>query len=141
MKFAFPSFRSALLVGAVGLAMSGVAGASLLPSNVRIDNGRTLHVPGDLASREATAIANGNASDPSLDHGEPRHLSYGGTGDANANDVALFRLLVTAGGRDGESPEIAALAIVLLIVGGIAYAQRHARSVQEKSKRRPLFLA
>lgn len=141
MKFSLPSFRAALFVGAAVLAASGVAAASLLPSNVHVDIGRTFHVPDDLSTHPASGFAVGKISDLSVDHIDPRQWNYGGNGDANANDVALFRLLVTAGGHDGESPEMAALAILLLFIGGIAYAQRRARSVQERPKRRPLFPA
>lgn len=63
---------------------------------------------------------------------------YGGI--LNTNDIAMLRQVIPSSGQDGESSPASVLAIIVLLLGGLGYAQLQGKSVKpQHAKRQPLF--
>ncbi|KFB77214.1 hypothetical protein [Candidatus Accumulibacter cognatus] len=77
-------------------------------------------------------------STPAPGHIDSSHAEY--VGLHNTLDITMQHQVIPGSGQDGESSSATALAIVVLLLGGLGYAQLQGRPGKPQ-KRRPLFPA
>lgn len=145
MKSARPALRQIVLFG-IGILIGGVLADVATAANpgtpgptltVSSSSGEQVRPKGKntAASVITPAAATGPASQETIDHGRWNH-----GGDANANDVALFRRVIAAGTDDNDTA-FASGCLLALLFGGLALGQYQGRKAKAKTRRQPYLPA
>ncbi|MBL8398698.1 MAG: hypothetical protein JNL84_11250 [Candidatus Accumulibacter sp.] len=136
MKSTQSTFRRFLLIGLGVLSANIVAAAGPQPVEREIR-------PPTLASQQASPTPHqgiDSSAQKTVIPPAPR-MPSGETidsarwvlgGDANANDVALFRRFIASGQNNSELSLPWLLSVVVLLIGGVAYGQRQGRKSKPK---------
>ncbi len=154
-------FRQCLLAGMASLVFGSVAQANILPvdavqpasKNMPIDTTHRfagLRPTGESASPLLTSVTSSDDAGKrfeityqllaQLGSLENTALAYGSTDEsATTPGFSLFQRIVLDDSEQRVFPDMAILAALLLLVGGIGYAQHLAKKQREQPRRRPLY--
>lgn len=166
MNISFGLIRQCLLAGMASLVFSGATEANILPvdadhsseKNAFADNGNRfagIHSGQRLTTDpQGGLLANKSATDDTGKHFEITYQLLAQLGSLETITVpdtsssqpstpgmSLFQRIVLDESDQRDFLDTAILATLLLLIGGIGYAQHLAKKHREQPKRRPLFPA
>lgn len=170
MNITSGSMRQCLLAGSTSLLISAAAQANILPVNVDQPSAKTAssngadplagHLAGHLAGQrlnselQSNLLANMTSMEDSGKRYEITYPSLTQVGSLDSAAIAyppsdepttpggsLFQRIVLADSDQHIFPDMAIVAGILLLVGGIGYAQHLAKKHREQPRRRPLYPA
>ncbi|HOL64655.1 MAG TPA: hypothetical protein PLB97_04905 [Accumulibacter sp.] len=166
MNITSGSMRHCLLAGSTSLLISAAAQANILPVNVDQPSAKTVssngadplagHLSGQRLNSElqSSLLANMTSMEDSGKRYEITYPSLTQVGSLDSAAIAyppsdepttpggsLFQRIVLADSDQRIFPDMAIVAGLLLLVGGIGYAQHLAKKHREQPRRRPLYPA